>query len=423
MKQISNQPLKGYADWLPKEYAIRSYIFKKWRSVCKKFGYKEYLTPLLEDADIYRAKSGEEVGGQELMTCTDRAGRELAIRPEMTPSITRLVSRIYEQETKPLRLFSIANFIRNQNPQKGRNREFWQLNFDIFGTDSISADIEIIQMGIEIMLAFGAKEGSFACLINSRELIDFILKSLDINSKELITKTVRVMDRKDKYDKASFIEQLLGCGLSAQTANKIASIMELTKLDDIKDILPKISETEGFKKLEKIINTLEKMGYSKFIKYSPSIIRGFDYYDGTIFEFFNLKGGRSIFGGGRYNGLARIFGSNNFPAVGMAPGDETTRIFLEEWNLLPDIKSKKTVLISVFDENSYIYSQKVAQKLREQGYFTELFTEENQAIGKQLKYANKKQFDFVAIAGPDEQKMNTFILKDMRSSSETVIVT
>lgn len=148
---ITNQPPKGTYDWLPEEFKVRKYIFDTWREVCTSFGYQEYLTPLLEYADIYRVKSGEDVGGKELTIITDRGGRELALRPEMTPSVTRLVTKIYKETAKPIRLFSIANFYRNQAPQKGRNREFWQLNFDIFGTHSINADIEIIQVGIEIM--------------------------------------------------------------------------------------------------------------------------------------------------------------------------------------------------------------------------------------------------------------------------------
>ncbi|MCA9386774.1 ATP phosphoribosyltransferase regulatory subunit, partial [Candidatus Dojkabacteria bacterium] len=153
---LSNQPPKGTADWLPSEFAIRKYIFDTWREVCTRFGYEEYLTPIIESAEIYRVKSGEDVGGKELMTMFDRAEREYAIRPEMTPSVTRMVSKIYNDTPKPIRLFSIANYFRNEKPQRGRNREFWQLNFDIFGSDSINADVEIIQMAIEIMKAFGA---------------------------------------------------------------------------------------------------------------------------------------------------------------------------------------------------------------------------------------------------------------------------
>ncbi len=419
--KLTNRPLKGYADWMPEEYLIRSYIFNTWRGVCEKFGYQEYLTPLLENADIYRAKSGDEVGGKELMVCVDRGGRELAVRPEMTPSVTRLVSRIYDQSSKPMRLFSIANFVRNQKPQKGRNREFWQLNFDIFGTDSTNADIEIIQMGIEIMLAFGAKAGSYICYVNSRKLIDFILAKLEVTLEEKITEVVRIMDKKEKYSEELFLAELVKCGLLPEDAQKLYSLMEMDELDDLKKIFPEIEDNKDFLNLRRILDRLLELGYGEYVKYSPSVVRGFDYYDGTIFEFFNLNGGRSIFGGGRYNGLAGIFGGTDFPAVGMAPGDETTRIFLEEWGLLPQLDFGKKALVTLFDEQSYTYAQRIAKKLRLEGYFAELFLECDTPLSKQLRYANKLGVDYVAIAGPDEQKQSSFKLKDMKSGEETEI--
>ncbi|HXW00588.1 MAG TPA: ATP phosphoribosyltransferase regulatory subunit, partial [Anaerolineae bacterium] len=160
-RKLSNQPVKGASDWLPEEFAVRRYIFDTWRKINQQFGYEEYLTPIFESAEIYRAKSGEDIGGKELMVITDPAGRELAIRPEMTPSVTRMVTKFYRQAPKPLRLFSIANFWRNEKPQRGRNREFWQLNTDIFGSKAMAADLEILQLALQIMLAFNPPKGSF----------------------------------------------------------------------------------------------------------------------------------------------------------------------------------------------------------------------------------------------------------------------
>ena len=172
--KISNQELKGFKDWYPEEMLLRSYIFSKWREVCLSYGFSEYLGPLLENANIYRAKSGEDIGGKELMVFVDQGSRELAIRPEMTPSVVRMVSKIYQSSVKPLKLFSIANFIRNEKPQRGRNREFWQLNCDVFGDKNNFSDLEILQMSIDIMLAFNPPKDSFILKINHRELIDYI---------------------------------------------------------------------------------------------------------------------------------------------------------------------------------------------------------------------------------------------------------
>ncbi|HTK03421.1 MAG TPA: HisS family protein, partial [Alphaproteobacteria bacterium] len=192
---MNNQPPKGTYDWLPEEFAVRKYIFDVWRQVCQRFGYQEYLTPLVEYADLYRAKSGEDVGGPELTVFEDRGGRELAIRPEMTPSVTRLVSQIYNAYPKPIRFFSIANFYRNEKPQRGRNREFWQLNFDIFGSDSFLSDLEILQMALEIMLAFGPPKKSFTLRINNRKLVNEILSDV---SADILPQVFRILDKFEK---------------------------------------------------------------------------------------------------------------------------------------------------------------------------------------------------------------------------------
>jgi histidyl-tRNA synthetase len=175
---LSNLPQKGTSDWTPEEFRVRKTIFDTWRKVCTSFGYQEYLCPILESADIYRAKSGEDVGGKELMSFFDQGGRELSIRPEMTPSVTRMVTRFYEQKPKPIKLFSIANFVRNEKPQRGRNREFWQLNIDTFGSNSILSDVEMLVLIIEMMLAFKAPKDSFKVNLNNRKLIDAILQDL-----------------------------------------------------------------------------------------------------------------------------------------------------------------------------------------------------------------------------------------------------
>ena len=160
-KVLSNQEPKGTQDWSPEEFLLRKYIFDTWRRVCLRYGFEEYLTPLVESAEIYRAKSGEDVGGKELVTFTDLGGRELSIRPEMTPSVVRMLTKNYASSSKPIKYFSIANFMRNEKPQRGRNREFWQLNCDIFGSESFLADLEILQMALDLVLEFDPPQNSF----------------------------------------------------------------------------------------------------------------------------------------------------------------------------------------------------------------------------------------------------------------------
>jgi len=392
MTNLSNQPPKGTYDWMPEEFAVRKYIFDTWRRVCQRFGYQEYLTPLVEYSNIYRAKSGDEVGGAELTVFEDRGGRELAIRPEMTPSVTRMVSKIYAQATKPLRLFSIANFYRNEKPQRGRNREFWQLNFDMFGIDSATADLEILQMALEIMLAFNPPVGSFTMYINSRRLIDAVLAGVD-NKIALM----RLLDK------------------STQLPPEVSpDILDLDRIKPLPEYIP----------VEQLMDKLKTLGYEKWIKFDPKIMRGFDYYDGMVFEVFdnNPENSRSMFGGGRYNGLAEIFGGKSFPAVGCAPGDETTKLFLESWKLIPKLKSVPTqVLVTIFSPDLYSPALQLSSSLRKQGINVELYPDANAKLDKQLKYASKKGIPYVVILGPEEMKNCLINLKNMTTGEQKLV--
>lgn len=404
---ISNTPPKGTYDWMPEEFQIRKYIFDTWREVCTSFGYQEYLTPILEDAEIYRAKSGEDVGGKELMTMTDRAGRELAIRPEMTPSVTRMVTRYYESAPKPIRLFSIANFFRNEKPQRGRNREFWQLNYDIFGTDSFLADVEVLQIAIEIMLKLGAPEGSFNVQINNRKLIDAVLeKCLKIDPQDTQTAT-RIFDKFEKLQPDEFAKRLADeVELSEMQIEQVRGFLKSDTAQKLLEVFPELEADEGFSQTLQIIKTLNQMGYEKYIDLRPNIIRGFDYYDGMIFEVFDTSpdNPRALFGGGRYNGLAGLFGSQSFPAVGCAPGDETMRLFMDSWELLERVKDSDTsqkIYFPLLDEGIEVQVQEQIKKLRAEGFDVEAgLSIEN--LGKVMKLAANRGFDGIAIYGKRE---------------------
>ena len=431
MNKLSNLPPKGTSDWFPEEYQIRKYIFDTWRRVCISFGYEEYLTPIIESAEVFRAKSGEDIGGKELMTMIDRAGRELAIRPEMTPSVTRMVSRVYEQSSKPLRYFSIANFMRNEKPQKGRNREFWQLNCDIFGSSSVNADVEILQLSIEIMKSFGADETNFVFYFNDRRLIDAFIRSYLKVENDKVQLVTRIIDKFRKIPNDELVKRLKE-EASATISNEQEFINYLSGdekiVQEVQDLYFK--NDEGFQNVKKIIELLGDLGYSKYLIFNPSMVRGFDYYDGIIFEVFDRKMEelrkdkdnnityRSLFGGGRYNGLAAIFGSKSFPAVGFAPGDETTRIFLQENGLIDSLKLKRIVYyVPLISNELIIETNLIVQTLRDSGKEVILGLEE-QRVGKALDYANKRNLDFVVIFGEDEKAKMTYKIKNMGNGEE-----
>ena len=412
--KISKLPLKGTSDWLPQEYKIRKYIFDIWRNLCLQFGFEEYLTPIIEPAEIYRVNSGEDVGGKELMTMKDRGGREVAIRPEMTPSVTRMVSRIYNEVPKPIKLFSITNFLRNEKPQRGRNREFWQLNFDIFGSEELNADIEVIQIAIEIMKAFKANSKMFVVCINDRRILNSLIKNYLKISDENIIKAVRILDKSNKVPFEITISDLKKIGSECNDFNLLSEIIS----GDSNISNPKIKEYLGaeYYDLENIINELTSLGYEEYLQFKPGLARGFDYYDGMIFEVFdkNDQNNRSMFGGGRYNGLGSVFGGQSFSAVGCAPGDETIKLFLESWGLLPSFNSKPNnkFYIPVLDLKLRNQANRIAKMLRNKNNIVELSLS-TQKIAKALEYANKKGFSNVIIFGEDEEKRGVYKVKDM----------
>ena len=422
-KKISNQEPKGTRDWLPEEFLVRKYIFDTWRRVCLRYGFEEYLTPLVESADIYRAKSGEDIAGKELVTFEDLGGRELSIRPEMTPSVTRLVTKVYASSPKPIKYFSIANFMRNEKPQRGRNREFWQLNCDVFGSDSLAADIEILQLALDIMLEFDPPQDSFVLSLNNRKLIDAVLDMSGANklSPQDRISVVRTLDKWEKLGREMIDERLEGAGLDKKARLVIEKFMASRTLEELNAALPGINENAGFLELEETIRTLSDLGYGELIAFNPAVIRGFDYYDGLVFEVFdkNPENNRAMFGGGRYNGLAEIFGEKNFPAVGFAPGDETTRLFLESWGLADKIAASAPeryylplLSASLVRENNIL-----AKELRSRGKNV-LAGLEEQKVGKALEYANKKGIPQVVILGEDEAKSGIYKIKDMKDGSE-----
>ncbi|MCF7819958.1 MAG: histidine--tRNA ligase [Candidatus Pacebacteria bacterium] len=417
MNNISNQPPKGTSDWLPEEFAIRLYIFKTWIKVCQSYGFDRYLTPLFENADIYRAKSGEDVGVKELMLLTDRAGREFALRPEMTPSVTRLVSRIFDKYPKPLRLFSVANFIRNEKPQRGRNREFWQLNCDIFGSSSLEADKEILQLAIDIMLAFKAPKDSFVLSLNHRKLVDDLLSLANIQPEARIP-VIRLMDKWNKLKEEELETAFKDLNVSSNSYKMIETFMKSQHLSDIAKFLPKLKDSQGFKEIDEIISSMIDTEYSTWVRFNSQVIRGLDYYDGIIFEIFDKHpdNRRAMFGGGRYNGLAEIFGQKSFPAVGFAPGDETTKLFLESWGLLESIERPGKYYFPLLSNDLKIPFNLLLKKLRKDKNIEAGL--EEQKINKALSYANAKKVDKVIIMGEEEYKNKEYKIKDMETGKE-----
>ena len=434
--KVSNLPPKGTYDWHPDEFLIRKYIFDTWRTVCIRYGFKEYMTPLIEYSNLYKAKSGIEVGGKELTVFKDRGGRELAIRPEMTPSVTRMVTTIYNKVPKPIKLFSIANFYRNQRPQKGRNKEFWQLNVDVFGSESIYTDVEIVKMSIDIMLHFGATKDDFVVLLNHRDFVKTVVHNLLKVPKKNELAAIRLLDKFWKIPRNEFFSSLKKeC---ESEANDFEFIEKFLIRDDesIKKFLHSLLNSKiqdnGTSYLSRLSQILDDMDLEGYCIFDPTLARGLDYYTGLVFEIFPREAisqrymqnkendesvNRSIFGGGRYSGLSKIFGDLDISAVGFAPGDETLKIFLESKRLLPNLHHGVEIYLPVLKDVPIQRVFKLAEVLRSQQKNVLMGVEESK-IPKAIEFCIKNHIQYLVILGPDELSRGVYKLKNLNTKEE-----
>ncbi len=316
--KVSIDSYKGVRDFYPEDMAIQNYIFDTWRKVAKEFGYVEYGASILEYADLYKAKGerNEEIVNEQMYTFTDKGDREVALRPEMTPTLARMIAARRKGLKLPLRWFSIPNCFRYERTQRGRKREHWQLNCDLMGVtkdfSATGADVEIISLSYKIMKEFGANDEDFVIKINSRILLQEQIGDKLLN-KDLYPKAMRLLDKKDKIEKDEFDKAW------KEISNENFEI-----------------NFEANNKINTLINALGKNGVNNVI-YDPVLTRGFDYYTDVVFEVFdtNPENSRSLFGGGRYDNLLEMFGVEPLPTVGFGMGDVTIRDFLETHKLPP----------------------------------------------------------------------------------------
>ncbi len=418
MKNLSTRPVKGFRDFPPEEWAIQKYIFDAWESVCRNYGFEEYNGPVLEDINIYN-KSGADVGtfGSELYQLTDRGDRKLALRPEMTPTVGRMVAEYEKNYPKPIRWFSIAQFFRAENPQRGRGREFFQLNTDIFGDDSVYSDFEVICIAIDIMKRFGATPEMFTVRINNRKLTDYYFKNiLKIEDPDLKVSLMRIIDAAPKKSADWFESEVLKI-VSKETYDQIVAYLKLS-VDDLEGLS---NESAGASELQTLFEMLKKSERMEYCRFDTGMSRGFDYYTGMVFEVFdnNPENRRSMFGGGRYDDLLDIFAKPKVPAVGFAPGDITTRLFLESWGLLKSVNSTvgERYYAPLLYSEAHPLIVKIADNLREQGKAVQVgFKLEN--ISKALSYSNKLSANKVLIIGEEEFRNNIYKVKDMDTGLE-----
>lgn len=418
MSSLSSQGYKGTRDYYPEDKRIQNYIFNIWKKTAESFGYEEYGAPLLEPLEVYAAKSGNELANEQTYSFIDRGDRRVAIRPEMTPSISRMVAARRQEMAYPARLFSIANFMRYERPQRGREREFWQLNLDLFGVDDIKADTEIVTLGWQLLKNFGANESMFTIKINNRSVINAMMHDylgLDEIQAQLMMK---LFDRKNKISNEDFRDQaieIFGQAAAGEGLKKISTILLAKNFDALPD---ELRDNEALADLKDLFTHLTSRGITNAV-FDSSLIRGLDYYTGTVFEFFDTdpENNRSLFGGGRYDGLVGLFDAEPISAVGMAPGLTTTELFLTSHRLLPELDSTTEVYIVVLGEKVEPAAQALATKLRTEGVSTEVdFT--GRKIDKQIKTAVKKHIPSLIFIGEEEAESELYSFKNIKTGDE-----
>jgi histidyl-tRNA synthetase len=391
------QAVKGTRDFYPDEMAFRTWLYDQIRQVSSSFGYQE----------LYAAKSGEELVKEQSFVFPDRGGDMLALRPELTPSLARMIAAKIKTLPAPIRWWSFGPFWRYEKPQKGRAREFFQWNIDLMGLDSPAIDAEIAAVAAAFFTRIGLTPDHIRLQVNSRRLVDQRLAALD-GAKDKRPDIYHLIDRRDRMPDSAWDAYAKEMGVDGDL------------LSGIHDLLNDHDAWRDADDLSAFFDAAEALGIEDYLQFDPSIIRGLDYYTGIVFEARDTKGEqRAVLGGGRYDNLVADVGGDPVPAIGFAMGDVVVGLVLESAGVLPRLRpAPAQILVTNFSPDLQAKSLALADELRKVGFFVEWYPE-SARLGKQFKYADRFGIPIVAILGPDEDQAGTVTLKNMTSGEQT----
>lgn len=405
------QPIKGTRDFYPEDMAIRSWLYATVRKVSEAFGYQEYDGPFLESIDLYAAKSGEELVKEQSFVFADRGGDLITLRPELTPTLARMVAQRQKQLTYPVRWWSFGPFWRYERPQKGRSREFFQWNIDLFGVNTPEADAELVAVACAFFAEVGLGPDKVKVLVNNRRLMDAEMAAMGI-APEVRPAVSRWIDRRNKMNPEAWEAYGQEIGLTPEQQAQMKSLLSNT------DLWQKSDE------LVRFFAAAEALGCKDYVCYDPNIVRGLDYYTGIVFEAIDVSGSvrRSILGGGRYDNLLADVGGEPLPGVGFAMGDVVITLLLKENGLIPEALNAPPapILVTVFDQNMLLESFALAAELRRAGLKVNCYPEAAK-LSKQFKFADRCGIRLAIVYGPDEQKDNSITIKDMKSGNQKTV--
>lgn len=417
MSKLSSEPYKGTRDFYPEDMRVRNYIFNTWQKVVESYGFEAYDSPMLEPVEIFAAKSGQELVNDQTYQFVDRGDRRVAIRPELTPSVSRMVAKRRQEIALPARWYNLGRFMRYERPQRGREREFWQLNVDIFGTEGARPEAEIITLGAELLKALGATDSMYQIKVNNRKLINFMMAhylGLDTVQAHLM---IKLFDRKSKISNDDFRDQAIEIFGESAAPEGLRKVAELLAAKSMADLPEAIRESDTVSEVQELFTQLEVSGV-KNARFDITLMRGLDYYTGTVFEFFDThpENNRALFGGGRYDGLVGLFGAEPISAVGMAPGYSMTELFVLTHKLLPKLDSTTDVYMVVLP-GAYEGALALATSLRAEGVRVEVDSTDRK-VDKQLKTAIKKAVPYAMFVGETELNDKLYNLKKMADGTE-----
>lgn len=417
MASLSSEPYKGTRDFYPEDMRRREYIFNTWRRVVKRFGYEAYDAPLLEPLEVYAAKSGQELVNDQTYQFTDRGDRRVAIRPEMTPTVSRMIARKRQEIAYPARWYSLAQYMRYERPQRGREREFWQLNVDIFGASGAASEAEIIGMGAQLLEALGARPDMYQVRINNRKVINFMMAhflGLDTVQAQMM---IKLFDRKGKISHDDFRDQAIDIFGDDSAKEGLQKIVQLLAAKSMADLPESIRDSEAVAEIQELFTLLDAHGV-KNARFDITLMRGLDYYTGTVFEFYDThpENNRSLFGGGRYDGLVGLFGAEPVSAVGMALGYTMTELFLDSHKLIPEFRPDTDLYLVVL-AGAEAGSIDFAGKLRREGVNVEVDVT-GRKVDKQLKTAIKKRIPYIIFVGETELRSQLYPVKNVSTGVE-----
>ena len=404
------QSVKGTREFYPEQMALRNYLYQKVRAASQSFGYQEWDGPFIEPIDLYAAKSGEELVKKQSFTFEDRGGDLVTLRPELTPSLARMIAAKQGELAFPVRWWSFGPFWRYEQPQRGRTREFFQWNIDLLGADSPEADAEMIAIAATFLRSVGLTPERAVILVNDRRLTNSQFEALGIPSEKRVD-ALGLIDRRSKMDPARWDAYALELGLSP------------SQIEELKSILADLDQWKTSPELTRLFAALEALGAKDFVKYDPNITRGLLYYTGTVFEAFDVSGSvrRAILGGGRYDNLLADVGGQPLPATGFAMGDVVIGIILQEAGLVPEFQpSPAQVLVTVFEEKLWMQSFSLAAELRDAGLNVMVYPELAK-LPKQFKFADRMKMKVALVLGPDEAEKGLVVVKNLSNGEQVQV--